>query len=138
MATTRNLRRQQKATVAAAFAATLAAAVFAGYRQAPGESPEAIPGQYFAAIERRDCAALKRLTTGTLARDLEAYGCDDTIRRMKSHGIRYLGTSGRKPDGRDPQAQLVTIRLLYGHEPQPRAFQVRVQAQHGSWKLATM
>jgi hypothetical protein len=99
-------------------------------------APEAVPGLYFAAVEARDCAALERLTTGTLARDLRKFGCQDTIQKMKAHGIKLVATRGRKPDGRDPQAQLVTIEILFRN--QPRSFPVRVQNVGGAWKLATM
>ena len=78
---------------------------------APEVHADDVVRSYFAAMKRRDCAAVKRVITGELAIQLAKQGCDEAFDTFEEHGIKLLRVDKVRRDGRAANTRLVTVVL---------------------------
>ena len=66
--------------------------------------------RFFAALEKKDCAALKRVIGGALARRIEKKGgCPHLFEQDPLAKVRLVSVTRSSRDGREPKAFIVSV-----------------------------
>lgn len=100
------------------------------------EDPSAAVARFFAAIERHDCAAARKLVAGELGRSLaRPEGCQAFLDEYASHQMKFGGTLDARADGRDPDARLVQARLSQNALERTHVLRVERARDAGGWRL---
>jgi hypothetical protein len=104
-------------------------------KPAPQTSPEDVAAKYFTALANGDCPGITANTGGGLAKEIATLGCAASLDEAKSHQMKYLGADNVRPDGRDPNARLIDVRLFAdGKEKKVIA---RLELEGNAWKVVT-
>jgi hypothetical protein len=100
------------------------------------EDPSATVSRFFAAVERHDCEAARKLVAGALGRSLaRPEGCQTFLDEYASHRMKFGGALEARADGRDPDARLVRARLSLDARERTHVLRVERARDAGGWRL---
>lgn len=110
----------------------------------PSRDPSATPaGQpldgvkaFFAAIDAGSCPQLVAASSGALAHEIDARGCEHTLAEYQHHRLHLVAVHGADPDGRDPHAFLAHVTI--SRDGKDEDIVVRVEASGGAWRMTTL
>lgn len=105
-------------------------------KAAPQAAPEDAAAKYFTALGSDDCPGITVNSGGRLAKEIATTGCTATLDDAKSHAMKFLGADNVRPDGRDPNARLVDVRLQA--DGKEKKIIARLELVDGAWKVVTL
>jgi hypothetical protein len=100
---------------------------------APAGDPAATIRAYFDAVAAADCPRLRANLVGPALERFDARGCQAVLDEHARHGAALIGVQQVRPDGREPQRRLVTIRMLM--EGSERTVVVGVREQDDGFRI---
>jgi len=113
-----------------------AVALAACSKNAPETTPEQAAEKYFGALASGDCPGIQAWSGGELAAKIAKEGCPAAFEEAKSHGLVFVGASGARPDGRDPNARLVDIAIKT--DGKDKRVIGRIERVGDAWKVVTL
>lgn len=105
-------------------------AVACGPHAASPEAGRDVVVDAFAALGRRDCAALR----GLMPRLEDDEACNDYIEDSQAHGLSLLEVVETQNDGRDPHSVIVRCRVMM--EGAERDMLVRATEDEHGWAVS--
>ena len=127
--------RRRLAAAALLASAALGAAVVARAVRRP-EEPGAVVARFFAAVERRDCDAAKKLVAGELGRSLaRPDGCQAFFDEYASHRVKFGGALAARADGRDANARIVDARISMNDHERTQLLRVERARADSAWRM---
>ena len=105
-------------------------------KPSPQTSPEDVTAKYFTALGSGDCPGITANSGGALAKEIATLGCAASLDEAKSHGMKFLGSENMRPDGRDPSARLIDVRLQA--DGKEKKIIARLELVNNAWKVVTL